>query len=123
MDKGGLIVGQTTHGLFIDKNRFKWGGSLELNPQLFMAYKVDIAFKRTLPKALKIVEIGPYIIISVPEGEKLSEYINFSPSQIWAFRNASIKVNQLLIAVAIILSLTLILALILGLKIKAFIDF
>jgi hypothetical protein len=120
MDKGGLILGQTTHGLLVDKDRFKWGESLELNPQLFMAYKVDVTFKRSPPENLQIVEVGPYIIISVPEGERLSDYINFSPSQMWVLRGSSIKATPLLLAAAIILPLILALAFIFGLKIKTF---
>jgi hypothetical protein len=123
MDRGGLIVGQTTHGLLVDKDRFIWGGSLELNPQLFMAYKVDVTFKRPPPENLRIVEVGPYVIMSAPEGEKLGDYVNFSPSQIWALRGPSIKASPLTLAAATILPLILALAFTFGLKMKPSVDF
>ncbi|MBS7658907.1 MAG: glycosyltransferase family 39 protein [Candidatus Bathyarchaeia archaeon] len=118
MDNGGLIIGQTTHGLLVDKDRFIWRGSLELNPQIFMAYKTDVTFKAPLPETLRVIEIGPYVIIGAPEGEKLSEYVNFSQSQLWAFRSSSVNVNLLFTVVAATISLTLILILFLGLRIK-----
>lgn len=118
MDKGGLIIGQTTHGLLIDKDRFIWRGSLELNPQVFMAYKTDVAFKEPPPKTLRIVEVGPYIIIGAPEGEKISDYVSFSPGQLWAFRSSPVNANPLLTVVAATLSSALILTLLLGLRIN-----
>jgi len=120
MDNGGLIIGQTTHGLLIDKNRFKWLGSLELNPQIFMAYKVDVTFKKPLPETLRVVEVGPYVIISASKGERLSDYVNFSPKQLWVFRDQSLNANPLLMVIAAILFLTLISAFILGLRINIY---
>jgi len=131
MDNGGLIIGETTHGLLIDKNRFKWIGSLELNPQtfiaymelnpqIFMAYKMDVTFKKPPPETLRVVEIGPYVIISASKGERLGDYVKFSPEPLWALRGQSLNANPLLIAIAAILFLTLISAFILGLRINIY---
>ena len=94
MDKGGLIVGQTTHGLLVDTNRFEWWGGFfskisDVNPQLFMAYKSDVSYKKGVnaSQAIQIVEVGPYVIISLQNGQKLTDYIEFTPSQIWAFKS------------------------------------
>jgi hypothetical protein len=84
---------------------------------------VDVTFKRPPPENLRIVEVGPYVIMSAPDGEKLGDYVNFSPSQMWALRGPSIKASPLTLVTAAILPLILALAFTFGLKVKPSVDF
>jgi hypothetical protein len=89
MDRGGPMAGETAHGLLIDPTRYDWGGSLDLNPTLFMGYKTDVIFKDVANASshLQIVEIGPYVIVQPRDGGRLSDYISVSThGQVWLYR-------------------------------------
>ncbi len=126
MDRGGFIVGQTTHGMLVDKSRFDWGDFPDnifyFNPQIIMAYKTDISIKNDskASQSIRSAEVGPYLIISSQNDQNLSDFIELSTSDIWAFRRQPTKMSGLFLALTIVLIITLVIGLMLGFRMKKY---
>ena len=91
MNRGGLMVGETAHCLFVDRTRCVWveSGYLDLNPTLFMGYRTEVIFKdvTNASSRVQVVEIGPYVIVQLRDGGRLSDYISVSThGQVWLYR-------------------------------------
>jgi len=117
MDRGGLMAGETAHGLLIDPSRYVWGGSLDLNPTLFMGYRTDVILKDVTNASLHIqaVEIGPYILVQLRDGGRLSDYISVvTPAQVWLYRGYSQQIKWWQPALAGTMVIVLVLGLLMG---------
>jgi hypothetical protein len=120
MDRGGLMAGETAHGMLIDPTRFVWapsGGSLDLNPTLFMGYRTDIIFKdvTNASSRVQVVEIGPYIIVQLRDGGRLSDYISVSThDQVWLYRGYVQQIEWWQPALAGMIMIVLVLGLLMG---------
>jgi hypothetical protein len=117
MDPGGLMTGETAHGLLIDRTRYVWGGSLDLNPTLFMGYRTDVIFKdvTNASSRVQVVEIGPYVIVQLRDGGRLSDYISVSThGQVWLYRGYVQQIEWWQPALAGIMVTVLVLGLLMG---------
>jgi len=119
MDRGGLIVGETGHGLLIDRTRFVWyqTGALDLNPTVFMGYRTDVTFKDVTNASshIQAVEIGPYILIQLRDAGRLSDYISVSThGQVWLYRGYVQQIEWWQPALAAIMVTVLVLGLLTG---------
>jgi hypothetical protein len=121
MDRGGLIVGETAHGTLIDRTRFVWapsGGSLDLNPTLFMGYRADVIFKdvTNASSRVQVVEIGPYILVQLRDAGRLSDYISVSThdDQVWLYRGHVQQIEWWQPALAGMMVIVLVLSLLMG---------
>ena len=117
MDRGGLMAGETAHGLFVDRTRYVWGGSLDLNPTLFMGYRTDVIFKdvTNASSRVQVVEIGPYVIVQLRDGGRLSDYISVSThDQVWLYRGYVQQIEWWQPALAGIMVTVLVLGLLMG---------
>ena len=120
MDRGGLIVGETAHCLFVDRTRCVWapsGGSLDLNPTLFMGYRAEVIFKdvTNASSRVHVVEIGPYVIVQLRDGGRLSDYITVSThGQVWLYRGYAQQIEWWQPALAGMIVIVLVLGLMMG---------
>jgi hypothetical protein len=117
MDRGGLMAGETAHGMLIDPTRFVWGGSLDLNPTLFMGYRTDVIFKdvTNASSRVQVVEIGPYILVQLRDVGRLSDYISVSThDQVWLYRGYAQQIEWWQPALAGIIVTVLALGLLMG---------